>query len=170
MTSQHTLRCYDYVNQPFERVQNALRNDAAGIFKAATSSAGERVSALGAQLRVRVGVLEVATQVRIEVGPATSEMSSPWGYEIAVFPLQWQSSSSPSLFPRMQAKLQVYPLSSRETQLDFEGTYDPPLGLLGDAVDALVGHRIAEACALRFVQDVAALLRARLAETASSVQ
>ncbi|HKP58462.1 MAG TPA: hypothetical protein VJV78_17170 [Polyangiales bacterium] len=166
MSAEHTLRCYDYVNQPFARVQEALKNDAAGIFNAATQSASERAHSLGAQLRVRVGALEVATEVRIDVGSPTSEMSSPWGYEISVFPLEWGSLSNPSLFPKMKAKLRVYPISSRETQLELEGGYDPPLGLLGDALDALVGHRIAEASALRFMQDVAALLRARLAEPA----
>ena len=78
-------------------------------------------------------------------------------------PAFWSSVSSPSLFPRMIAKLSVYPLSREVTQLEFEGTYDPPLGLLGDAVDAFVGHRIAEASALQFLRDVSALLRAELA-------
>ena len=50
-----------------------------------------------------------------------------------------------------------------ETQLDFSGQYEPPLGAVGDAVDALVGHRIAEASVHRFVTDVARYLREHLA-------
>mgnify|MGYP003471506271 FL=1 len=87
---------------------------------------------------------------------------SPYGYPITEFPLSGRSKHRPGLFPHMKARLQVYPLSTTETQLELEGVYDPPLGLLGDALDALVGHRIAEASVLQFVQDVAARLRSEM--------
>jgi hypothetical protein len=44
----------------------------------------------------------------------------------------------------MKADLSIYPLTATETQLDFKGVYEPPLGPLGEAVNAIVGHRIAE--------------------------
>jgi hypothetical protein len=62
----------------------------------------------------------------------------------------------------MRAELSVYPLTATETQLDFAGRYEPPLGALGSAMDAMVGHRIAEASVHRFLQDVAAYLRREL--------
>ena len=61
----------------------------------------------------------------------------------------------------MRADLSVYPLSGKETQVDLRGTYAPPLGLLGGAIDALAGHRIAEAAVHRFVTAVAERLRRR---------
>ena len=163
MTFERALRCYDYVNQPFAQVQGALRRDTVGIFTRATTSAAEREHAIGTQLHARFGVLDVAADVRVEVGPVQDTMSSPYGYE-----LTWSSIESPSLFPRMKGKLSVYPLSREITQLEFEGTYDPPLGLLGDAIDALVGHRIAEASVLQFLRDVAALLRAEMVAGATA--
>jgi hypothetical protein len=168
MTIDQRLRCYSYVSQPFAQVHGALSRDAAGIFKRATTVAAEREYALSVQLRVRVGMISVATDVKVEVGPMENTMSSPLGYEVKVFPLTWSSVSGPSLFPRMNAKLLVYPLSRFETQLELEGTYDPPLGLLGDAFDSVVGHRIAEASVLHFLQDVTALLRSELAKTATA--
>jgi len=54
----------------------------------------------------------------------------------------------------MEASLSAYPLSSRETQLDLHGRYRPPLGTVGTALDAAVGHRIAEATLLRLLRDV----------------
>jgi hypothetical protein len=93
-------------------------------------------------------------------------MSSPWGYQVMVLPITWQSAANPSLFPRLKAELLVYPLSGHETQLELEGTYDPPLGILGDAIDAMVGHRIAEASVLHFLRDVAARLQADIGTTA----
>lgn len=65
----------------------------------------------------------------------------------------------PSLFPFMKAELSIYPLTATETQLDFLGVYEPPLGALGKALNAIVGHRIAEASVHRFVSDVAGYLR-----------
>ena len=56
----------------------------------------------------------------------------------------------------------VYPLSAHETQIDLHGRYRPPLGVVGDAVDALVGHRLAEASVLRFVADSATRINAEL--------
>jgi hypothetical protein len=62
----------------------------------------------------------------------------------------------------MSAELSIYPLTATETQLDFLGRYEPPLGAVGGAVDAVVGHRIAEASVHRFLSDVAAYLRRSL--------
>ena len=73
--------------------------------------------------------------------------------------LEWQSARAPRWFPLMKAELAIYPLTATETQLDFLGHYEPPLGWLGSAIDAAVGHRIAEAAVHRFVVDVADYLR-----------
>jgi hypothetical protein len=62
----------------------------------------------------------------------------------------------------MKAELSIYPLTATETQLDFRGFYEPPFGTLGKAVDAMVGHRIAEVSVDRFVNDVAGYLRRTL--------
>jgi hypothetical protein len=59
----------------------------------------------------------------------------------------------------MTATLDVYALGPGETQVDFHGEYVPPLGVVGTAIDALVGHRIAQATVHRFVQEVAERLR-----------
>ena len=68
----------------------------------------------------------------------------------------------PLLFPLMKADLSIYPITATETQLDFKGLYEPPLGPLGKAVNAMVGHRIAEVSVHRFVSDVAEYLRKTL--------
>jgi iron-sulfur cluster repair protein YtfE (RIC family) len=68
----------------------------------------------------------------------------------------------------MEATLVVYPLSRTETQLELSGRYRPPLGVLGSAVDAAWGHRIAKASVLRFVQELAAQLTKELGPTLSA--
>jgi hypothetical protein len=65
----------------------------------------------------------------------------------------------------MDSVLTIYPLTATETQLDFLGRYDPPLGVVGDAMDALVGRRIAEASVHRFIGDVARYLREEIGKS-----
>ena len=52
--------------------------------------------------------------------------------------LEWQAAKMPSLFPLMKAELSIYPLTRTETQLDFSGVYEPPLGTVGKAMNAIV--------------------------------
>jgi hypothetical protein len=69
----------------------------------------------------------------------------------------------PRLFPFMRAELSIYPLTATETQLDLWGLYEPAFGAVGKAMDAVVGHRIAEVSVHRFITEVAAYLRQALA-------
>jgi hypothetical protein len=81
--------------------------------------------------------------------------------------IEWQAAKLPGLFPFMQAELSLYPLTSTETQLDFSGVYEPPLGPLGKALNTMALHRIAEGSVHRFVADVAEYLRHALAPAAA---
>jgi hypothetical protein len=78
--------------------------------------------------------------------------------------LEWQAAKMPSLFPLMKAELSIHPLTASETQLDFSGLYEPPFGAVGKAMNAIVGHRIAEVSVHRFISDVKAYLRQVLAK------
>jgi hypothetical protein len=161
MSPERELRCYDYVNQPYPAVRQLLCEDARGLLARATSVAATRAEAVTAQLQLRVGPLAIATEVEVNV-TAVEETISPLRSPATRFSIEWRARRGEGLFPVMHASLTVYALSGHETQVVFVGQYEPPLGLLGAAIDALVGHHIAEACALRFVQEVAAELRHEL--------
>ncbi len=155
------IRCYQYVNRPYATVRDALRSDAATIFREATTAASARARAVAASLRVAIVGVEVGAEVSLSVKSIEEEISvlrSP----VTCLRIEWEADKTPSMFPYMDAEFRVYPLTAEETQLDFAGRYAPPLGLLGKAVDALVGHRIAEASVHRFVQDVAEHLKTNL--------
>jgi len=57
-----------------------------------------------------------------------------------------------SATPLMKANLSIYPITATETPLVFKGLYEPPLGPLGKALNAMVG----------FLSDVAEYLRKTL--------
>jgi hypothetical protein len=165
MSEPRALRCYQYVNVPYERVRDAFRRDAVGIFHRATVAATSRAAEVVSTLRVGIGALEVGADVEIE-RREMREKTSALGDRTTELDLAWTSASAPALFPSMQATLSLYALSANETQIDLDGRYQPPMGTIGNVVDALVGHRVAEASVLRFVQDVAAHLNAELARDA----
>jgi hypothetical protein len=158
--SAHQLRYYQYVNRPYEQVRDALRKDTVGIFQRATTAAADRARAIVATLRASVGAVEVAADVEIQVKSA--EEKHPATGPVTEIVLHWKAAKHPEMFPIMDAVLSVYPLSSAETQLDLLGTYQPPLGVVGAALDAMVGHRLAEASVHRFVEDTADRLRKEL--------
>ena len=163
MAQPHELRCYDYVNHPYAAVRDALRGDLGGIFERATMGAAGRAQALAATLKIEVGALEIGTDVAIEVLSVEEREEGPGGRTPTTFiALRWKAARAPALFPSMDAKLIVYPLSRNETQLELHGLYSPPLGTVGSALNSLVGHRVADASVHRFVTDVASLLRSEL--------
>jgi hypothetical protein len=161
MTKRHELRCFDYVNRPYAQVKEALLADALAIFERATRSTADRAGDVGAELRVRVGAVEIAADITIEINDIAGARS-PANQPAIRLDLTWKSKRRPGLFPEMIGSLWVYALSSRETQLELNGSYDPPLGLLGDAIDAIALHRLAEESVRRFITDVATYLRAEL--------
>jgi len=155
------VRCYDYVPVPFDRVRNLLRSDGAALFSRATATANERSRELVATLRLDVGAVEVSVNVNLQIKGISDEVDAT-GDPRTRLDFAWESSHRAALFPRMDAALNVYPLSPAETQLDLEGRYHPPLGTLGSALDATAGHRVAEATVLRLLHDVRAQMMAEL--------
>jgi hypothetical protein len=161
MSGRLEVRSYDYVNHPWTRVRDALSESAEAVFAAATHAAASRARAVASQLRVNVGGVEVAADIEIAVTGIEHVDTGPEAPQTRIH-LRWEAAQRPGLFPLMNATLSIYPLTSTETQLDFAGHYEPPLGAVGAAIDAMVGHRIAEASVHRFVSDVAAHLRTSL--------
>jgi hypothetical protein len=164
MSKQQELRVYDYVNHPYASVRDTLLRDPRAIFERATTTAAKRAHALGAAIHVKVGPLDLVVDVAIRV-VAIDEVRSPLGQTATRLELDWKSTNRPDWFPTMKGTLLVYALTAAETQLDFAGTYDPPMGIVGAAIDALILHRVvAEASVLHFVQDVAAFLRTTISD------
>lgn len=157
MREGRLVRCYDYVNHPYEAVVAAVQASPVDLFNRATAAAVDR----SAQLRVKVAGLDLAAEIEIKVvsiAPATSPFEQP----ATRLDLEWKAVRRPGLFPSMKATLLLYALSPTETQLDLEGHYLPPLGVVGSAADALALHKLAEASVNGFIAEVAGCLRNEL--------
>ena len=159
MSKPRQVRSFEYVNQPYERVRDTLLSDAAETFRSATHAAADRARSVASALRVNIAGIDVSTEIDISVGEIQESPRTTGRSPSLRIPVEWEAVKRPGLFPLMRAELSVYPLTGTETQLDFSGSYQPPLGPVGSALDAAVGHRIAEASVHRFVADVAHHLR-----------
>ena len=146
-------------NHPYARVREALIANPLEIFRSATRAAASRAHGVASQLRVEIGGIELGTDIEIDVREIEERRSEASSLPRTCLHLEWGATRRRHLFPFMRAELAVYPLTPSETQLDFSGRYEPPLGVLGSTMDAMVGHRVAEACVHQFVTDVAAYLR-----------
>ena len=163
MTTGREIRSYDYVNHPYERVRDALKQNALAVFQSATKAAASRAQSIASELHVDFGGIAVRTDIKIFVKAVEDKVADNNSTPATRLLLEWEAANLPRLFPLMKGELSIYPLTSTETQLDFSGIYEPPFGALGKTMNAMVGHRIAEASVHHFVGDVAAYLRQNLA-------
>jgi hypothetical protein len=159
MSKGREIHCYDYVNHPYDQVRDALSKDAIALFQSATKAAASRARSVASELRIDVGGIGIGADIRVSVKSIEVKDREAMADPVTRLQLEWEAATMPGLFPLMKAELSIYPLTATETQLDFKGFYEPPLGPLGKAVDAMVGHRIAEVSVHRFVRDVAGYLR-----------
>jgi hypothetical protein len=161
MSTGREIRSYDYVNRPYQRVRDALREHALAVFQSATKAAASRAQSIAAELHVDFAGIGVKADINISIKDIEEKIvdaSTPTTRLL----LEWEATTAPRLFPLMKGELSVYPLTSTETQLDFSGFYEPPFGTVGKTMNAVVGYRIAEVSVHRFVSDVAAYLRQTL--------
>jgi hypothetical protein len=159
MSQSRKLRCYEYVNRPYAQVAALLRGSPLELMQRATKSAASRATSLAANLHVGVGGIEIGVDVRTYVRGVREEKGTAGLSPVMVLELGWEASRAPALFPSMHLELSVWPLSSTETQVEIAGEYRPPLGVVGDAVDAAIGHRVAEAAVHSFLEDVVEQIR-----------
>ena len=157
MGTSTTILCYDYVNHPYEKVCEALTLHANEIFHKATKSAEMRAENVAAGLHVKIAGIEIGKEILIDI-KSYVDVESAHERKLSIR-LDWKAADSSRLFPIMEAQLDVYPITGTETQLDFNGEYQPPLGILGKAIDGVIGNRIAKASVHHFVSEVAEFLR-----------
>ena len=162
MSKGREIHCYDYVNHPYEQVRDALSRDAPAVFQSATKAAASRAQSIASELRIDMAGIRIEADIRVSVKNIEVKDHEVMSGPATRLHLEWEAARLPRLFPLMKADLSIYPITATETQLDFNGLYEPPLGPLGKAVNAMVGHRIAEVSVHRFVNDVAGYLRQTL--------
>jgi hypothetical protein len=166
--SERRLRCYQYVNRSYDAVRELLRERALEVFQRATTSAAARANEFAASLHADVAGVDVGIDVRMHVHAVRDEPGVAGLSPVTRIALAWEAAHATALFPVMNAELSLWPLTATETQLEIEGAYRAPLGVVGSAIDAAVGGRVADATVHRFLDDVVAQIRRELPELGAS--
>ena len=140
------------LNAPLGRVQHRLLTylQQGDLAAAANAAYGD-----GATVLARAGVGGVGKTVSIESIPAYQR--GP----MIVVPIRWMATGPlGAAFPVLDANLEMRGVEGG-TELTLEGSYRPPLGHVGEAVDRLVLGRVARSTIRSFLD--------RLGELASQV-
>jgi hypothetical protein len=98
----------------------------------------------------------IERDVIVAIGPFT-EMGPP--LPILKVSLRWHAVDHPKLYPIMDGVLEAYPISGDRTQISLQGHYQPPLGRLGEALDTVALHHIAESSVEHFLETIAGRIR-----------
>jgi hypothetical protein len=125
MGTGREIRSYDYVNRPYERVRDELRQNALTIFQSATKAAASPAQSIAAELHVDFGGIGVKTDIKISVRNIEEQAVDTTSAPATRLLLEWEAATMPRLFPLMKGEPSVYPLTATETQLDFSGNYEP---------------------------------------------
>ena len=137
-----------HVNRPFSEVERLLVTQLNNLGALADVAYRE-----GEDLRDKIAVGRdhpvVAKAVQFVAGiPLRGDRQT-------TIPFAWEATGTPGLFPKLDADLIVAAVGPELSQIAMRGTYSPPLGPLGRALDRAVLHRVAEASVKGFVDRVA---------------
>jgi hypothetical protein len=102
---------------------------------------------------MRAGVAGVTKQIAVQT-------LSPSHYpNRVVIPIRWLATGhSGEMFPTLDANLELRRQGSDRTELMLIGSYRPPFGRAGAAIDQLLLHRVAERTLSRFLGWIATTL------------
>lgn len=143
-----------HLNRPFSAVEPALVGhlNQLGSFAHEAYREGEHLREKIDRIALRHDHPAMAKTVQLLSGIPLR------GDQQTTIPFAWEATGSPGLFPRLDADLIVAAVGPELCQVAMRGTYAPPLGPLGRALDRAVLHRIAEVSVKSFVDRVADLV------------
>lgn len=159
------LQDFVYVGHPAPEVVARLRAKPAEWLSPFAEAADDG----GDELRMRVGPGPTRALLRKTVRVVCGEPTQRGG--VTIVPITWHAEGMAAAFPELDGELEVADVGGDRCQITLMGRYDPPLGSLGDRMDRLVLHRVAQASVRSFLGRVARALEDALptAETREGV-
>ncbi len=139
------IQVRDTIGYSYERAAAALEH----YMDSRRRGSGDIVASLHLDLSAfgLPGAPTMQHSVRLQFTPSSDEASPHYR-------LSWQPVPS-GPYPHFNGTMRLVPGHDRRTTiLEVSGAYDPPLGALGAAFDAVIGHRIAAATLRAFVFDI----------------
>ncbi len=143
---------FKVIDAPYGDVEARLDASSEAFFAEALGSsqvAGERITA---KVGPKGWPAALSKTVAIRLGPVRRHGDS------TLIAFSWQARGGASLFPRLDADLEVAPFGLDQTVLTIRGAYEAPAGWPGRVADELLLHRIAESTLRAFLDSLCAQL------------
>lgn len=138
------------LDRAYEAVADRLAADAPGLFTVALQAARLEGESLQVTVAPAGWPVVLAKSVELRVGPVRTYADH------LIVGFTWRARRGDSLFPRMDADLDLAPFGPGRTEVVLRGSYEPPGGLLGAEADRLLCHRVAGSTARAFLRRVCA--------------
>ncbi|MEX2238573.1 MAG: hypothetical protein WEB00_13675 [Dehalococcoidia bacterium] len=140
---------FDHIGKPLEVVAQGLCRLSQPDLADLVGQAYE----LGEAMRTRVSVangFKLSKELEVRLGPPVEVVDG------VVLPIHVRATGPASLFPRLEADIELTGLGPELTQLSLRGSYKPPMAFVGEAIDRLLLHRVAEAAVKALVEQLCA--------------
>ncbi|MBT8213199.1 MAG: hypothetical protein KJN71_08640 [Acidimicrobiia bacterium] len=141
---QH-VHLYNAVNRPYGDVRSLLMHRSLALLEGAAEAG--LTGAHETALDIEVGGVALAKEVHLDV---KGFRDIPGRVPLGRVSIRWSPADHSSLFPVIEADLEAEPIDAERTMFSLLGLYQPPLGLVGAALDRLGFHRLAETALERF--------------------
>lgn len=152
------------VDDDFDEVRAAMLSDPRGWLASLAAVAEDDGDRLLVDVGLQVGGHEASRRAGLEVGePLTAD-------RVVLLPLCLRVEQHKRLFPSLEGSLDAAWLGHGRTHLALTTNYEPPFGVVGQAVDRTPLHRVAEAVGQRFLEAVARELEARKATSSNGYE
>ncbi len=149
------IRYFVEVSFPFEQVEEALLRSPADWLPGLVRTADKKGGLLLAEVGFGTPGGRLEKRVSVELGDPLRLQSK------TLLPISWRAHGLQRLFPVLEGDLEVAALGRSRTQLAMSARYQPPLGVVGEAADRALLHRVAEATVKDFLDRVAKALARR---------
>jgi hypothetical protein len=142
------VRYFIEVPLPAAQVERSLLASPSEWLSAVAGAAQER----GDGLLAEVGVGPLGTRLRRRV---QLRLGAPVRFpSMTSLPLTWEPVGLEGLLPRLDASIELGSLGEDRTQLAISARYRPPLGAVGQVIDRILLHRVAEATVKDFLDQL----------------
>lgn len=147
------MQDFSILERPFDEVAERLEADPAKVL----GEAFDTSRAESERLRVRVGLAGWPASFAKTVELRPGALRPLEGGLLLAF--SWEAlGGAASLFPRLDADLELAPFGTDQTVVSVRGRYEPPAGCLGRVADDLMLHRLAGSTLRAFLSGVCARL------------
>ena len=127
------------VERPCHELVAELEGGAGVLFRQSLGEAEADLDRLRLKVAPENWPVLLAKTVEVSFGPVRRHG------DVTLLAFSWQATGSGSLFPALDADLELSPVGESRSELTVQGRYEPPGGTVGCHIDQFLLHRLADA-------------------------